>query len=64
VSELLPPTLMEMVGEVKREINARERLYPAWVSDKKIRARVAERRLEIMKAVLARLEGELERNKL
>jgi hypothetical protein len=56
MSDLFPVTLAEMIREVRREVGARERLYPSWVRDKKIREQAATQRLAIMRAVLKYLE--------
>lgn len=57
MSDLLPITLQEEIAEVEREIALRERLYPHWVTTKRLRPDIAERQLAAMRAVLARLRG-------
>jgi hypothetical protein len=42
---------------VKREIKMRERVYPRWVADGRMTQQLADREIELMKAVLRRLEG-------
>lgn len=46
------PTLAEQIAEVKREIAIRERVYPKWVKDGKMKAHAAERGIALMKAAL------------
>ena len=48
-------TLENQIRCVQREIGLRERVYPKWVRDGKMKERVAQYEIEAMKAVLATL---------
>lgn len=56
--ELFPPDLISMIGEVRREIAYRKSLYPRLVADGKMNPKTADRRIEVMQALLAKLEAE------
>ena len=58
MSDLFAVDLPAMIDEVRREIAARKHLYPRLVAEHKMSARTATRRLEIIEALLAKLEGE------
>lgn len=49
-------TLPDELNELRRELNAREALYPDWVILGKIRKDVAQHRIECLKATIKRLE--------
>jgi hypothetical protein len=51
-TELVPIDLPEMIGEVRRELNYRQRAYPQWVSEGKLNSRMAARQIDRMEAVL------------
>jgi len=53
--DLLPISTDDMLAEVEREIEVRQSVYPRWVADKKLSARTAARRIEIMQAIAERL---------
>lgn len=53
--DLFAPTLADEIACVRREIAMREKVYPRRVADNKMRADVADRELETMRAVLNRL---------
>lgn len=57
-TDLYAVTLDVMIDEVRREITARRYVYPRLIADQKLNARIANRRIEIMEAVLARLVAE------
>lgn len=58
-SDLLPVTLDEMIAEVQRELDMRDRLYPEWKRGAGIIARKRlERRMLVMEAVLDKLRAE------
>lgn len=56
--DLLPVSLHEMIAEVRRECQMRRDVFSRLVRDGKMNARQAARRIDVMDAVLARLEGE------
>lgn len=62
MSELFPPTLVEEILCIRRELAMRERVYPRWVAEGKMKPAMAEREIAWMRAVLDRLtaldEGE------
>lgn len=47
----------QMIDCVTREIGMRERVYPRWVADKKMKQEKADHEIAAMKAVLATLVG-------
>jgi len=52
-------TLAEMAAEAKRELAMRQRLYPRWVEDGRMKAHQAERQIAVMAAIAEEL-GERE----
>lgn len=48
--------LEDQIKAVKREIAMRDRVYPRWVSQRKLTQAAADRELAAMRAVLATLE--------
>jgi hypothetical protein len=54
--DLLPVTRTEMIAELHREVALRKRLYPAWVTEKKLNSRTAQRRIHILEAIIFDLE--------
>jgi hypothetical protein len=48
-------TLAEMAAEAKRELAMRQRLYPRWVEDGRMKAHQAERQIAVMQAIVAEL---------
>ena len=57
-----PIVLSEMIAEVRREIEVREKVYPAWVRDKRLTEKLAARRIAVLRAVLTRLLREVANN--
>jgi hypothetical protein len=55
VIDLLPVTLDEQIAAVRREIAMRERVYPRQVGNGRMTQRLADRELELMRAVLETL---------
>ena len=53
---LFPITIDDEIAEVRREIQLRERVYPNWVHTGRLKQERADRQLEAMRAVMARLE--------
>ena len=49
--------LQTQIDEARRELHMRERVYPRWIEAGKIKAKVAENRIAIMKAIVETLEG-------
>lgn len=49
-------TTLDMIGELRRELALRERLYPAWVSKGTLQPAKAARQIALVKAAIARLE--------
>lgn len=58
MAELLPVGLDEMIVDMRREIRLRLQVYAKMVNAKAMSRKVADRRIEISKAILARLEQE------
>ncbi|HYM25275.1 MAG TPA: hypothetical protein VEU08_18790 [Vicinamibacterales bacterium] len=58
MSDLFPVDRQMMIDEVRREIAQRRNVYARLVSEHKMNGRTATRRIEIMEAVLAKLEAE------
>jgi hypothetical protein len=58
MSDLFSVDLATMIDEVRREVEMRRHLYPRMVVNRQMNARTATRRLEIMEALLAKLEAE------
>ena len=54
---LIEPDLSDMIREVRREVQMRERLYPQWAREGRANARRLEWQLDVMRAVLQRLES-------
>jgi hypothetical protein len=48
--------IADQVAEVKREIGQRERVFPRWVAEGRLKPHLADRRLEAMRDVLGTLE--------
>jgi uncharacterized protein YqeY len=57
VSDLLGITTQEMIVCVAREIEMRRKVYPRWVEAGRMKLARAEREIEVMEAVLARLKA-------
>lgn len=55
MSDLLPITTHEMIAEIEREIVMRERVYPRWVADGKLKQAKADRQIAILRAAVRRL---------
>jgi hypothetical protein len=49
-------TTADMLGELRRELAMRERLYPGWVADKKMPREKANRQVAVLKAAIAKIE--------
>jgi hypothetical protein len=58
MSELFPVDGQTIIDEVRREIAQRRHVYPRLVEAHQMSARTATRRIEIMEALLAKLEAE------
>jgi hypothetical protein len=54
--DLFPLTIDDMIGEARREIEVRERVFPRWVQAGKITGSEANRRIRLMKKIGATLE--------
>ena len=52
-------TLEEMQEEVKRELATRNRVYPRWIQDRKIKKDVADFRVLVLEALQIFLQNEL-----
>jgi hypothetical protein len=48
-------TITEQITEVEREIETRKRVYPKWVSEKRITQQIADQRVACMQSVLETL---------
>jgi hypothetical protein len=51
------PTLDELVAEIDLEISMRERVFPAWVAQGRMKASTAEVRLHRLRTVRVLLDG-------
>lgn len=56
MAELFPVTLEEMISEVRRECTMRRRVYTDLVAHGRMNRRQADRRIDVMDALLAYLE--------
>lgn len=56
MAELFPVDLRDMREECQRELDQRKRVYSDAVSHKRMNARLAARRIDIMAAVVALLD--------
>lgn len=54
-SRLFPPSLDEQIACADREIAMRERVYPAWVRQGRLKQPKADREIETMRAIAASL---------
>jgi hypothetical protein len=54
--ELIPPDLTDMIDEVRREVGQRKAVYHRLVQDRRMNRGLADRRIDVMEAVLATLE--------
>lgn len=57
MTDLFPVTLVEMIEEVRRECAMRRQVYPRLIAEKKMNRRHADRRIDVMDAVLRLLEA-------
>jgi hypothetical protein len=56
MADLFPVTLDDMIEEVRREAKMRREVYHRLVQDRKMNKRIADRRIDVMDAVLRYLE--------
>lgn len=61
MSQLLPPTLDELIACAEREVRYREHVYPRRVAKRQMSPEKADRELEMMKAIASRLHALRER---
>jgi hypothetical protein len=54
--ELIPPNLTDMIDEVRREVGYRKVVYHRLVQDRRMNRGLADRRIDVMEAVLTTLE--------
>lgn len=54
--QLPPPSKAEMLREIDRELEMRQRVYPKEIAGKRLDARTAARRMEILRAIRAVVE--------
>lgn len=57
MADLFAPTLVDMIACARREVAMREHVYPRRVGDGKMKQAAADRELETMRAILAKLES-------
>lgn len=50
------PTIDEQISCAVRELHMRQRLYPEWVEQKRLKPHVAENELKVMAAIVETLE--------
>lgn len=55
MSDLFEPSLVEMIAEADREIVARFHVYPRLVAAGKLKQAKADRQIQVMRAIAARL---------
>lgn len=55
MTDLLPVTLAEMLAELERELKARARVYPRQIAKRRLTQEVADRRVQVLQALLLRL---------
>lgn len=58
MSDLLPPTLSEMLSEVMREISLRQFVYPRLIASHKLTQSKADRQIQVMEAVAEKLRSD------
>lgn len=58
MTDLYPVTLDDMISEVERELNQRRQVYARLVAAGQMSRKYADRRYEVMDAVLTRLKRE------
>jgi hypothetical protein len=58
MSDLYPVTLDDMISEVERELNQRRQVYARLVAADRMSRKYADRRYEVMEAVLTNLKRE------
>lgn len=56
--------LEAQLTEARRELAMREGVYPRWIDDGKITARLADRRIRLMQAIIETLQGCLDKELL
>ena len=49
-------TLVEMLAEARRELAMRQRLYPRWVEEGRMKPHQAERQIAVMQAIAEELQ--------
>jgi hypothetical protein len=57
VPDLYPITLIDMIEEVRRELRYREQVYSRACREGRMNRKLADRRIDVMTAVLQHLEG-------
>lgn len=58
LADLLPITTEDMIAELERELVLRRRVYPMFVSNRRLSQDKADRQCEIIKAIIDRLKAE------
>lgn len=58
MSDLFPPTVSEMVSELKRELAMRTVVYPNLIARKRLTQFKADRQIKVMEAIIERLEAD------
>jgi hypothetical protein len=53
---MIPPDLTDMIDEVRREVGQRKVVYHRLVQDHRMNRGLADRRIDVMEAVLSTLE--------
>lgn len=59
MSDLFPPTVDELLGEVEREITMRRAVYPGLIARGMLRHSTAKRQILLMEAVAENLKGQI-----
>jgi hypothetical protein len=54
-------TLEEEIEELQRELAIREKVYPRWIQEGKIKRDQAEKKKGLLKSTIARLDRELKK---
>jgi hypothetical protein len=58
MTDLYPVSIEDMIGEVERELDQRRQVYARLVAAGRMNRRQADRRFEVLSAVLTKLKGE------
>jgi hypothetical protein len=57
MADLLPISTQDMINELERELVLRHRVYPMWISNKRLSQAKADRQCEIIQAIIDKLKA-------